>query len=316
MTHPCRCHAFALSPHPSLHPTPSPSIPVFFSHTPPLPPLSPFSIFAPPHYAPSLSRLPHRPLSLSTPFLSVSPLAHATPAYPLPLTLLPSYPLTLFAHATPAYPLPPLPAIPLAGLLHVPLLSVLSLQGTSGPSTTTFHAPRLLKKLDPGEPKLMGSSSLRFSTFWVAQDYRVHIKHMDGSFEYIPYFCLPANDLNDVIAPSCYSCFDYPNALADLVQLSSACLSSPVRHPVPRGPRPMCHLAHAQCVMWRTPSVPCGAFPMRHVAQTQRANVPCARHVIWDRGSWRHTAGAGGRKRGTGKAISCAPCVVSLPNRS
>jgi 7-hydroxymethyl chlorophyll a reductase len=49
------------------------------------------------------------------------------------------------------------------------------------------------------------------------QDYRVHIKHTDGSFEYIPYFCLPANDLNDVIAPSCYSCFDYPNALADLV---------------------------------------------------------------------------------------------------
>ncbi|KAL4421293.1 hypothetical protein ABPG75_010584 [Micractinium tetrahymenae] len=49
------------------------------------------------------------------------------------------------------------------------------------------------------------------------QDYKVHIKHTDGSFEYIPYFCLPANDLNDVIAPSCYSCFDYPNATADLV---------------------------------------------------------------------------------------------------
>lgn len=45
----------------------------------------------------------------------------------------------------------------------------------------------------------------------------MHIKHTDGHFEYIPYFCLPANDLNDVIAPSCYSCFDYTNALADLV---------------------------------------------------------------------------------------------------
>ena len=54
-----------------------------------------------------------------------------------------------------------------------------------------------------------------------AQDYRVHIKHTDGSFEYIPYFCLPANDLNDVIAPSCYSCFDYPNALADLVSIAA-----------------------------------------------------------------------------------------------
>jgi len=49
------------------------------------------------------------------------------------------------------------------------------------------------------------------------QDYRVHFKHLDGIFEKVPYFCLPANDLNDVIAPSCYSCFDYPNAGADLV---------------------------------------------------------------------------------------------------
>ncbi|GFR45129.1 hypothetical protein Agub_g6509 [Astrephomene gubernaculifera] len=49
------------------------------------------------------------------------------------------------------------------------------------------------------------------------QDYRVHVKHTDGSFEYVPYFCLPAKDLNDVIAPSCYSCFDYTNALADMV---------------------------------------------------------------------------------------------------
>ena len=33
----------------------------------------------------------------------------------------------------------------------------------------------------------------------ILQDYRVHIKHTDGSFEYVPYFSLPANDLNDVI---------------------------------------------------------------------------------------------------------------------
>ena len=32
----------------------------------------------------------------------------------------------------------------------------------------------------------------------------------------MPYFSLPANQLNDVIAPSCYSCFDYPNYLADI----------------------------------------------------------------------------------------------------
>lgn len=49
------------------------------------------------------------------------------------------------------------------------------------------------------------------------QDYRVHFKHQDGSYERVPYFCLPAGELGDVIAPSCYSCFDYMNGLADLV---------------------------------------------------------------------------------------------------
>ncbi|KAM5553428.1 7-hydroxymethyl chlorophyll a reductase, chloroplastic [Rosa sericea] len=49
------------------------------------------------------------------------------------------------------------------------------------------------------------------------QDYKVHLKHLDGHIEEVPYFSLPANDLVDVIAPSCYSCFDYTNALADLV---------------------------------------------------------------------------------------------------
>ncbi|KAL9659188.1 hypothetical protein QQ045_011757 [Rhodiola kirilowii] len=49
------------------------------------------------------------------------------------------------------------------------------------------------------------------------QDYKVHMKHLDGHIEEVPYFCLPANELVDVIAPSCYSCFDYTNALADLV---------------------------------------------------------------------------------------------------
>ncbi|KAL6185222.1 hypothetical protein ACLB2K_041356 [Fragaria x ananassa] len=49
------------------------------------------------------------------------------------------------------------------------------------------------------------------------QDYKVHLKHLDGHIEEVPYFSLPANDLVDVIAPSCYSCFDYTNGLADLV---------------------------------------------------------------------------------------------------
>ena len=60
-----------------------------------------------------------------------------------------------------------------------------------------------------------------------AQDYHVHLKHLDGSNEKVPYFCLPANELNDVIAPSCYSCFDYPNALADLVRTPNPDLENP-----------------------------------------------------------------------------------------
>lgn len=68
---------------------------------------------------------------------------------------------------------------------------------------------------------------LLFQTFW-----QVHLKHLDGHIEevyniplfyfvhvflkdstlfslkiypvQVPYFCLPANDLVDVIAPSCY----------------------------------------------------------------------------------------------------------------
>ena len=56
----------------------------------------------------------------------------------------------------------------------------------------------------------------------------MHLKHLDGSTEKVPYFCLPANELNDVIAPSCYSCFDYPNALADLARapVTDACLAA------------------------------------------------------------------------------------------
>jgi 7-hydroxymethyl chlorophyll a reductase len=50
------------------------------------------------------------------------------------------------------------------------------------------------------------------------QDYRVHLRRDDGAYERIPYFCLPAAELSTgVIAPSCLSCFDYSNSLADLV---------------------------------------------------------------------------------------------------
>ncbi|GAA6621924.1 Coenzyme F420 hydrogenase/dehydrogenase, beta subunit C-terminal domain [Scytonema sp. NUACC26] len=49
------------------------------------------------------------------------------------------------------------------------------------------------------------------------QDFRVHFKHEDGSIETVPFFGLKTNKLKDVFAPSCMSCFDYVNSLADLV---------------------------------------------------------------------------------------------------
>jgi 3,8-divinyl protochlorophyllide a 8-vinyl-reductase (ferredoxin) len=49
------------------------------------------------------------------------------------------------------------------------------------------------------------------------QDFKVHFKHEDGSTEMVPFFGLKTNQLKDVFAPSCMSCFDYVNSLADLV---------------------------------------------------------------------------------------------------
>ena len=49
------------------------------------------------------------------------------------------------------------------------------------------------------------------------QDFRVHFKHEDGSIEKVPFFGLNTKELKDVFAPSCMSCFDYVNSLADLV---------------------------------------------------------------------------------------------------
>ncbi|PPT07213.1 Coenzyme F420-reducing hydrogenase related protein [Geitlerinema sp. FC II] len=49
------------------------------------------------------------------------------------------------------------------------------------------------------------------------QDFRIHFKHEDGSIEMVPFFGLNTKELKDVFAPSCMSCFDYVNGLADLV---------------------------------------------------------------------------------------------------
>ncbi|MEZ2227388.1 Coenzyme F420 hydrogenase/dehydrogenase, beta subunit C-terminal domain [Microcoleus sp.] len=49
------------------------------------------------------------------------------------------------------------------------------------------------------------------------QDFNVHFKHEDGSVEKVPFFGLNTKELKDVFAPSCLSCFDYVNSLADLV---------------------------------------------------------------------------------------------------
>ncbi|MCT7984136.1 Coenzyme F420 hydrogenase/dehydrogenase, beta subunit C-terminal domain [Laspinema sp. A4] len=49
------------------------------------------------------------------------------------------------------------------------------------------------------------------------QDFRIHFKHEDGSIEKVPFFGLNTKELKDIFAPSCLSCFDYVNSLADLV---------------------------------------------------------------------------------------------------
>lgn len=49
------------------------------------------------------------------------------------------------------------------------------------------------------------------------QDFQVHFRHEDGSVEKVPFFGLKTNQLKDVFAPSCMTCFDYVNSLADLV---------------------------------------------------------------------------------------------------
>jgi 3,8-divinyl protochlorophyllide a 8-vinyl-reductase (ferredoxin) len=49
------------------------------------------------------------------------------------------------------------------------------------------------------------------------QDFNVHFKHEDGSTELVPFFGLNTQELKDVFAPSCLSCFDYVNSLSDLV---------------------------------------------------------------------------------------------------
>ena len=49
------------------------------------------------------------------------------------------------------------------------------------------------------------------------QDFNVHFKHEDGSTEKVPFFGLNTKELKNIFAPSCLSCFDYVNGLADLV---------------------------------------------------------------------------------------------------
>jgi len=48
-------------------------------------------------------------------------------------------------------------------------------------------------------------------------DFSVHVKVMGDTYIKKPYFCLPSDLAAQSIAPSCLACFDYTNALADVV---------------------------------------------------------------------------------------------------
>jgi coenzyme F420-reducing hydrogenase beta subunit len=48
-------------------------------------------------------------------------------------------------------------------------------------------------------------------------DFRVHLRHIDGRIEKIPYFSFPEELSNPkIFPPSCMSCFDYLNGLSDI----------------------------------------------------------------------------------------------------
>ncbi|KAK9168927.1 hypothetical protein Syun_001067 [Stephania yunnanensis] len=54
-------------------------------------------------------------------------------------------------------------------------------------------------------PKILAVGTSRLISPMVTQHYtEVHLKHSDGHIKEVPYFCLPTNELVDVIAPSCY----------------------------------------------------------------------------------------------------------------
>jgi len=49
------------------------------------------------------------------------------------------------------------------------------------------------------------------------QDFTVHLKHVDGTLERVPFFCLPKDiQRADLLTECCRSCFDYLNTLADI----------------------------------------------------------------------------------------------------
>jgi coenzyme F420 hydrogenase subunit beta len=49
------------------------------------------------------------------------------------------------------------------------------------------------------------------------QDFTVHLRHVDGTLERVPFFSLP-QDINsaELVTSCCRSCFDYMNGLADI----------------------------------------------------------------------------------------------------
>lgn len=108
------------------------------------------------------------------------------------------------------------------------------------------------------------------SHYEFGQDYRVHfVDRASGEAERVPYFSLPANDLTDAIAPSCYSCFDYTNSLADVVVGYMGVpppLSSPLdmrrhfQHVTVRNDRGARLLAAAESVLERQPTSSWGNF--------------------------------------------------------
>lgn len=102
--------------------------------------------------------------------------------------------------------------------LDNPLLRDIYVLGTNcaDNSPTPQAAQNFVERGILGSSGSMAGGSVRGYEFMT--DFKIHVKMEEGdAYLKKPYFCLPPSLAAPSIAPSCLACFDYTNALADVV---------------------------------------------------------------------------------------------------